>query len=458
MKGSAERKQGLMQRHIRPELVMCLGFLMLIILGGVLLSLPASSASGRSIGFGNGLFTATSAVCVTGLIVMDTGTTFSLIGQIVLLILMQAGGLGFMVFATLVMVALGRRITLRDRMLMRESLNTSTLSGLVRLSCWYGLLALVIEVLGAVLLSIRFVPMFGWGKGLWFSVWHAVSAFCNAGFDLFGNFSSLTGFANDPLVLLTIALMIILGGTGFAVISEMLEHRLRWRKFSLHARLALLMTLALLLVGTLGMLLLEWENEGTLGGIDNGFDKVVNAFFQSVTMRTAGFNSVDLASMTDATKVFSVLLMLVGANPASTGGGLKTTTVAVMLLAVWSVIRGREDTTAMGRRIPESTVRRAIAVVVATLTAFLTGIFLLTIGEAGKTPFIDIVFETASAMATVGVSSAGTPQLSLMSKIVLAPIMYLGRVGTLTLAFALATGQDAHRARMRYPEENVTIG
>lgn len=459
MKGkSADMQQALMQRHIRPELVMCLGFLALILVGGILLSLPAASVSGASVGFGNGIFTATSAVCVTGLVVVDTGTTYSLFGQIVLLLLMQAGGLGFMVFATLVMVALGRRITLRDRMLIRESLNTTTLSGLVRLICWYGLLALEIELLGAIALSTRFVPMYGWSKGLWFSIWHAVSAFCNAGFDLFGGYSSLTAFARDPVVLLTVAFLIILGGTGFAVISEMLDHRLKWRKFSLHARLALSMTLALIVGGTLAIALLEWNNPATLGSVGGGGYRLLNAFFQSVTMRTAGFNTVDLAAMADGTKLLCILMMLIGANPASTGGGVKTTTVAVVMLAVWSVIRGNQDTVIHGRRIPVETVRRAIAVMVVTLLIFLTGTLLLTIGEQGKTDFVDVVFETASAMGTVGVSSAGTPGLSLMSKIVLVPVMYLGRVGTLTLAFGLANRQDERHARLRYPEENVTIG
>lgn len=445
------------QRTIRPERVMCGGFLLLILLGSVLLALPVSTLSGESIGLANGLFTSTSAVCVTGLVVVDTGRTFSLFGRIVLLVLIQTGGLGFMAFATMVMAALGKRITLRDRLLMRESLNTSTLSGLARLILWYGLMALIIEVAGAALLSFRLVPQLGWAQGLWFSLWHAVSAFCNAGFDLFGGFSSLTAYVNDPLVLLTAAGLIVLGSMGFAVMSEVIEQRLRWRWLSLHAKLALVMTGGLLLVGTAAFLLLEWGNPGTLGPL-KAPDKVLNAFFQSVTMRTAGFNSVDLAAMTDGSKLVSVLLMLIGANSASTGGGMKTTTVAVLALAVGSVIRGREETTVMGRRLPRDVIMRALAVVAVTLLVFLTGTLLLAIAEDGRVPFIDLMFETASAMATVGVSSAGTPEMSLMSKIVLVPMMYMGRVGPLTLALALANRQDGRRGRLRYPEESVTIG
>ena len=445
------------QRVFRPERLLCLGFLLLILLGGVLLALPWSASAGASIGLGAGLFTATSAVCVTGLVVVDTGTTFSLFGQLVLLGLIQVGGLGFMVFATMIMAALGRRVTLRDRLLMRESLGATTLTGLVRLTGWYGLMALMLEGAGAALLAVRFVPLYGWGRGLYYSLWHAVSAFCNAGFDLFGGFSSLTGFTHDPLVLVTIAVLIILGGTGFAVISEVMEHRFSWRAFSLHARLVLVMTGGLLLAGTVFIALTEWDNPATLGTVDGWGNRIVNAFFQSVTMRTAGFNSVDLAAMGDGTKLVSSLLMLVGANPASTGGGIKTTTIAVVLLAVWAVIRGREDVTVMGRRIPRELVSRALAVTTVTLLVFLTGTLALTLMENGKVPFIDLVFETASAMATVGVTSAGTPQLSLGSKLVLVPMMYLGRVGPMTMALALASRQG-EKTRLRCPEESVTIG
>ena len=326
-------------RWMRPERVMALGFLALILLGGVLLSLPCAAQNGRSIGLGNGLFTATSAVCVTGLVAVDTGTTFSLFGQLTLLLLIQIGGLGFMAFATLTMVLLGRKIGLRDRMLLRESMNTSGLSGLVRLTRWYLTAALVIEGGGAVLLAIRFVPLLGWGKGVYFSIFHAVSAFCNAGFDLFGHFSSLTAFQNEPLVLLTISALIVLGGTGFAVLGEVTRQRFQWRELSLHSRLVLGMTGVLLLMGMTFFCLTEWRNPATLGGISGAGNKLVNALMQSTTMRTAGFNSVDLASMRQSSKLMSIILMFIGASPASTGGGVKTTTVAVLALTVWSVTR-----------------------------------------------------------------------------------------------------------------------
>lgn len=449
-------KEKLLKRSIQPEQVMAAGFLLLILIGGLLLALPVATQSGESIGLGAGMFTSTSAVCVTGLVVVDTGTTFSLFGQLVLLALIQIGGLGFMIFATLAMIALGRHITLRDRMLIRESLNTTTLSGLLKLTRWYGLLALLIELIGAALLATRFVPAFGWGRGLYFSLWHAVSAFCNAGFDLFGGYASLTGWRSDPVVLLTIGLLIVLGGLGFSVISETLQYR-SWRKLSLHARIVLVMTGLLLAVGALFYLLAESGNPATLGALPPA-EQALNAFFQSVTMRTAGFNSIDLAAMTDASKLVSVLLMFVGASPASTGGGVKTTTAAVLLLIVISVIRGDDDVNVMGRRLASGLMRRALAVLFISMGLMLGCTLALTLAENGGVPLIDLMFESASAVATVGVSSAGTPTLTLTSQIVLVPMMFFGRVGPLTLAIALARRQDRHQNSYHYPEESIAIG
>lgn len=453
-----ETEGSLLHRVIRPERVMALGFLLVILIGGVLLSLPAASADGVSIGIGNGLFTATSAVCVTGLITVDTGTAFSLFGQIVLVCLFQIGGLGFMIFTTLIMAALGRRITLQDRMLIRESMNASTLSGLVQLTGWYGLLAVGIEGLGAMVLATRFVPLFGWGKGLWFSLWHAVSAFCNAGFDLFGGFSSLTIFAEEPVVLLTIAALIILGGIGFAVMLDVLHSRFRYSAFTLHTRIALTMTAVLLAAGTAFFALVEWHNPQTVGALDNPGSKLLNAFFQSVTMRTAGFNSVSLDAMHDSSKLMSVLLMFVGASSASTGGGVKVTTVAVLLLAVLSVLRGEEDINAAKRRLPAALVRRALAIMLFYVIILLAGTIAISLIEGDGYDLVDLLFESISALATVGVSSVGTPNLHPASQFVLVPMMYIGRVGPLTMALALASRQGKGRAKIRYPEETITIG
>ena len=435
------------QRERRPEGMLVLGFLAVILLGTVLLSLPVASSDGQSIGLFNSLFTATSAVCVTGLVAVDTGTRFSFFGQVILLILIQVGGLGFMVFATRVMVLLGRRISIKDRMLIRESMNGSSLSNLGAISRVYLLLAFGIEAIGALLLSIRFIPMFGPPRGLWYAIFHAVSAFCNAGFDLFGHFSSLTAFANDPLVLLTIAALIVLGGLGFGVILEATRHREGFRGLSLHTRIVVILTPLLLAGGTIFYLLAE-----------HGRLNALNAFFQSVTMRTAGFNSVDLSAFTDGSKLFSCLLMIIGASPASTGGGIKTTTTAVLVLLIISTVKGESEVNVARRRLSAETVRRALVVVALFLTMLSFGTLTITIIEKGRFSLADILFECSSAMATVGVSSLGTPNLLPAGRVMLLPMMFLGRVGPLTLAIAVARRQGKIRGLSKYPEEKIMIG
>ena len=444
---SVPRRLEELKRDPRPEEWLVFGFMSIILLGSLLLALPISTKDGQSIGFFDSLFTATSAVCVTGLVAVDTGTTFSLFGQVVLLTLIQVGGLGFMVFATRVMMMLGRRISIKNRMLIRESMNGASLSNLGSVARRYLLLALGIEAVGAALLAIRFIPMYGLRRGLWFAVFHAVSAFCNAGFDLFGRFSSLTGFYTDALTLLTVSALIVLGGLGFSVILEVLLNRHGLKNLSLHTRIVLTFTMALLLAGTVFYMLVE-----------NGRLDILNAFFQSVTMRTAGFNSVELSSLTDGSKVFSSLLMMIGASPASTGGGMKTTTVAVVTLLIFSVVKGENEVNAARRRISADTVRRALAVVTLFLTMVMLGTLSLSIIENGRFSLADILFECSSAMGTVGVSAIGTPNLHPVSRAVLLPMMFLGRVGPLTLAIAVARRQGKARNLSKYPEEKIMIG
>ena len=439
------------------ESILALGFLAVILLGTVLLALPAASVNGQSIGLFDSLFTSTSAVCVTGLVAVDTGTTFSLFGQIVLLALIQIGGLGFMVFATMIMVMLGRKISIRGRMLIRESMNGASLSDLGTLARLYLLLALGIELTGMIVLAFRFVPLLGWKHGLWMALFHAVSAFCNAGFDLFGNYASLTAFSKDPLVLLTIAVLIILGGLGFSVILETLRNRQGFRNLSLHTRIVLMTTALLLLAGTVFYWLAERTNPETLAGYGEG-EKLLNGFFQSVTMRTAGFNSFDLSCFRDGSKLFSSLLMMIGASPASTGGGIKTTTMAVLALLMLSVIRGENEVNVARRRLSGDIIRRALAVAVLFLTTLLTGTLIITFIENGRFPLEDILFEASSAMGTVGVSAIGTPNLSPAGRAVLLPMMFLGRVGPLTLAVAVAKRQGGIKPVMKYPEERIMIG
>lgn len=451
-------KSVLARRPVKPERFLSLGFLALIVVGGLLLALPVSAAGGRSIGLRGGLFTATSAVCVTGLSIIDVGAQLSGFGQAVLLILIQVGGMGFMVFATLIMVALGKRITLKERVLLRDSMNQTTLAGMVRLTLVFFLMALVIEIAGALLLMTRLIPRYGATQGVWMSVFTAISAFCNAGFDLFGGYRSLLDFQGDPVVLFTLAALIMLGGLGFPVIMECLH--LKLRRVSLHTKLVLSITAALLLAGTAAVALLEWRNPLTLDNGMSTWQKFMNSFFQSVTFRTAGFASLDQASLSDSSKLIGSLLMFVGASPASTGGGVKTTTVAILFLVVGSVVRGRERICAFGREIAADTARRAMTIVMIGLFLVLGIVCALSVLERNSGfALIDLFFEATSAFSTTGLSSVGTPALRPVSQWLLMPLMYLGRVGPLTLALALANRMDSSRLnRVRYPEENVMIG
>ena len=450
------RKSEGRERCYCAEGLLAAGFLAVILVGTALLALPAATRSGQSIGLFDSLFTATSAVCVTGLVAVDTGATFSPFGQAVLLALIQVGGLGFMMFANMIMVMLGRKITLRGRMLIRESMSSASLSDLSGLAKLYLFLALGIELAGACVLAIRFVPMFGFKRGLWMALFHAVSAFCNAGFDLFGRFQSLTAFAGDPLVLLTVAVLIILGGLGFSVVLEVLRNRQGFRNLSLHARIVLLSTLLLLVTGTLFFLLIEGSNAGTLAGQSAG-GKVLNAFFQSVTLRTAGFNTVDQALLKDSSKLLGSLMMAVGASPASTGGGMKTTTVAVLFFLMLGVVKGEKEVNVARRRISDDTVRRTLAVAALFMTALIAGTLIIATIEDGRFPLADIVYEAASAMGTVGVSAIGTPNLHAASRAALIPMMFLGRVGPLTLAIAVARRQGRSHRLSRFPEEKIMI-
>ena len=392
---------------------------------------------------------------------MDTADSYTFFGRLIIIMLIQIGGLGFMVFATLVMIALGKRISLRNRVLIRESLNTNSLAGLVRLSKWYSFLALSIELIGALVLSIRFVPMFGWAKGLWYSAFHAISAFCNAGFDLFGGYRSLADFQHDPLVLTTIALLIIMGGLGFSVINDTMHNHFHFHKLQLHTKIVLSVTGILLVVGTLLMLLLEWDNPGTLGNpMLNVWDRIMNAFFQSTTFRTAGFASLNQAALTDSAKMVGILLMFIGASPASTGGGVKTTTMSVVFLLVLSVVRGRDTVGIFGKKLPPNTVKRAITIVVISMSLVLIASCALSISErnSGKS-MVDLIFEVTSAFATVGLSATGTQTLGHFSQLLLLPLMYFGRVGPLTLAFALASRMENNpKNRIHYPEDKIMIG
>ncbi|MBV1819930.1 TrkH family potassium uptake protein [Anaerosalibacter bizertensis] len=445
-------KRKLRQLMLNPPRVLALGFAGLILIGAILLNLPIASKSGESIGFINALFTSASSVCVTGLVVVNTGEYWSLFGQIVIICLIQMGGLGFMTLATLVALILGKKITLKERLIIKEQLNQETMSGLVKLTRYVIFSTLAIEGLGAFFLSTRFIPRYGFVKGLWFSIFHSISAFCNAGFDITGN--SIVPFKGDIIVNLTIAFLIIIGGLGFSVYIDMSRHK-RFNRLSLHSKLVLMITLILIIVGMILFYLIECNNPGTLKTLSTK-ERILSSFFQSVVTRTAGFNSIDMSKMKDTTTFVMIILMFIGGSPGSTAGGIKTTTFGAILLTTFTVIKGGRNVVAYKKRIPQEIIYRALAI--ASIGLFLVTIIsmILTISEDAN--FLDLLFETTSAFGTVGLSRGVTPDLSNFGKVSIMITMYLGRVGPLTMAFAFAKRQKNSIKNYRYSEGNILVG
>ena len=447
------QKKRTIAEKLTPAHVLALGFAVMITIGALLLSLPCAGAGNKQITFFEALFTSASATCVTGLAVVDTALDFSTFGHVVILLLIQTGGLGFMLFATLIMYFLRRRISLQSRILMRDAMGTEALGGVTHAVLRMGLITLLVEGFGAALLAVQFVPEFGWGQGIWYAVFHAVSAFCNAGFDLFGQYESLLRYQRAYNVQLVIALLIILGGIGYAVMEDVWQKRRRGHRLSLHTKIVLSATLVLLTAGFALFYVLEPQNE-------NGVrQKLMNAFFQSVTTRTAGFSTIDQMQLTDGSKLVSVLLMFIGASPASTGGGVKTTTLALLLLAASATVKGQQDVRAFKRTLPVTLVRTAICILLVNMSLFILGTLILTVTEAGKgIDIIDLMYETASALSTVGLTSAGTVRFSFGGKLLLMLYMYFGRVGPMTMMLVLAGRHQKENTSLRYPEENLIIG
>lgn len=435
--------------------VICAGFAAVILLGSLLLSLPCAAQAGQRVSWFDALFTSTSAVCVTGLIVRDTGTTFNLFGQLVLMCLIEVGGLGFMTFATMIFRLLGRGISLRERMLIRESMNESGVGGMEELIRWVARSAFAVQFAGALALAVRFIPLFGWTKGAFYALFHAVSAFCNAGFDLFGQYSSLTAYRSDVWINLCVMALIVMGGLGFGVLRD-LANRRKNGYLRLQTRLVLSGYTLLLAFGALFTLAAEWSNPDTLGNLSLS-EKLLAALFQSVTLRTAGFNTISQQALRPATKLVSSLLMLIGAAPASTGGGVKVTTVAVLFMAVRATVRGDSFVIAFRRNISAATVRRALAVLMIALGVVLTDIVVLSLMQP-ELDFMDVVMECASAVGTVGVSAFGTVRLNVAARLMLICTMYLGRIGPMTMALLLAHRQGNHRSIINYPDGQIMIG
>lgn len=437
--------------------IIAAAFAVIILLGTALLMLPAASRSGSSCGFLPALFTATSATCVTGLTPFDTWTQWSGLGQTVLLCLIEIGGLGFMSAATLVVFVLRRRIGLRQRLVMAQALSLNEIDGVVRLQKTVLVGSLSMEALGAAILTCRFWPEYGFFRALRWGVFHSVSAFCNAGFDIFGVLkpgSSLMEFQSDPLVLLTISALVVIGGLGFLVWEEIGTHRFVFGKYSVYAKLVLVTTGCLLLTGWGLTLLLEWNNPLTLGSMSWG-DKLLNGFFQSVTLRTAGFAAMDQGSLTDAGKAVSMGLMLIGGSSGSTAGGLKTVTFVVLLLFIRARARGRSTVCAFKRTIPQSQVLDAMTIAaIMILLGFFGGAF---VSATSAVSFTDALFEAISALGTVGLTAGITGSLTVPSQILIILYMYFGRVGVLTISLGFLMGDRAEE-RFQYAQTSLLIG
>ncbi len=432
-------------------------FLLTILLGTVLLMLPAASKGGESCGLMTASFTATSTVCVTGLSLTDSYTQWSPFGQAVLLLLIQIGGLGYMTIISVFFFLLRRKIGLRERLILQQSMALNELDGVVQLLKLVLSGTFLIEGIGALILTIRFSGRLPFGTALWYGVFHAVSAYCNAGFDLMGRFSpgsSLTLFAEDPTVNITVMLLIVLGGLGFFVWNDLLIHRFRWRRLSVHTKLVLIMSAILVFGGALILLPLEWGNPATLGPMSPG-KKLLAALFQSVTTRTAGFFAVDQGGLTGSGKLVSVLLMLVGGSSGSTAGGVKTVTVALLFLMAFRVLRNHREIEVFGRRIPQEQVNNACAIVLLVTLLALTGGVILSATNA--LPLSDALYEAMSAICTVGLSTGITPELNTGSKLLLMLYMFFGRVGVMTISFAFMTKSPPDNT-ITHPETRVLVG
>jgi len=442
--------------QLAPTQIIALTFALIILLGAVLLSLPAASRSGVSCGFRPALFTATSATCVTGLVLYDTWTQWSAFGQVVIISLIEIGGLGFMSAASLFVFLFRRKVGLKQRMLMAQALSVEEMSGVVQLQKWVLAGSLSIQLVGALVLMLHFLPRYGVKTAAIWGVFHSISAFCNAGFDILGSVNpgaSMITFHDDPVVLITLMALVVIGGLGFFVWDEMARLH-SFKKFSVYTKLVLITTAVLIVGGAALILLLEWNNPATLGTMPWG-QKVLNSFFQSVTLRTAGFASVDQGLLTDSGKAVSIVLMLIGGSSGSTAGGLKTVTFVVLLLFLWARARGRSTVQVFHRTIPGGKVMDAMTI--AGIVVVLAFAGATVICATSPISFTDSLYEAVSALATVGLTTGVTASLSVPAQFLIIVFMYFGRVGILTISLGFLMGDQAEE-RFRYAYTNLLIG
>lgn len=434
--------------------ILVVGFLSFILVGALLLMLPFSSKTEGSISFLTALFTATSATCVTGLTVVNVSETYTFFGQFVIMLLIQLGGIGFMTVASAIYIMVGKT-TLRTRLQMKEDLQQKGLSNLKGLTLRVIVIALISEGIGAVLLTIGFSKYYNFGDALWRGVFHSVSAYCNAGFDLITlGEGSMTAFADNPLILLTISALIIVGGLGFLVFTDIAANK-KWSRLSLHTKVVLIVTSVLLTFGTVSFMFAEYNNPDTIGNMSFG-NKLLNSFFQSTTTRTAGFNSFSMAKMTSLSYLLSMMLMFVGASPSSTGGGIKTTTLFVLLSATYTVICRKKDTIVDKHEINKLTVYKACTTLFLAIVVMVVSLSIMIIAEGADANIIDLLFEQISAYATVGLSTGITAGLSVASKLVLILNMFVGRVGVLSFFLTFAKTNSVE-SKIKYLDANIRL-
>ncbi|MFD0961777.1 TrkH family potassium uptake protein [Paenibacillus chungangensis] len=435
-----------------PQLIM-LVFFILSWIGAILLSMPFSSSDGQSIGLINALFTSVSAVCVNGLVVVDTGAAFSMTGQIIIMILIQIGGIGFMTLGVMVAIVLGKKIGLKQRLIIQQTTQSTSAQGLVKLSLYMVLIVFAFESVATIILTWRWSDDMGFGQAVYYGLFHSVSAFNNAGFALWSD--SLSSHVGDPIVNLTVITLFVVGGLGYIVVVDIFRKR-SWRKLSLHSKVVLLASAILTVIGFLLIFLLESWNSATFGDLTVG-ERIYASIFQSLTPRSAGFNTIDIGSMLTASQFLIIILMFIGAASGGTGGGIKTNTVVVLVLATINTFKGGGQIHAFERKIAQETVMRALAVIVTSLTAVLCVALLLTVTEdLLEDHFLEVLFEATSAFSTTGLSMGLTGELSSIGKVIVTVTMFLGRLGPLTLAFALS--QRKQTSKIGYPEDNILIG
>ncbi len=438
---------------VSPARIIVSSFVLIIFTGACLLNLPIASNDGNSIGFLDAFFTATSATCVTGLVVADTLTQWTLFGQIVILTMIQIGALGIVTLATFFSVLLGKKISMKEKILAQESISDYSFSDVVKMIKSVITITACVELIGVILLSTRFIPQFG-PRGIYLAVFHAISAFCNAGFDLMGNYQSLTQFNSDPVVMYTITLLVVTGGLGFIVWKDLAEYR-KTRILYLHTKLVLIISASLIVFGSVFFFISEYSNPFTMEPL-TFWGKLNAAIFQSVTCRTAGFNTLALNQMDEISKIVTILLMFIGAAPGSTGGGIKVTTFGILVMAILSNILGNEDTIVLKRRVSQVVVNKALAIV--GLSMVLIFIMTTIIVSVEKAAFINVLYEITSAFGTVGLTTGLTQHLHSISKILLIFTMFLGRVGPLSFAVAIAMRENKKLQNAVYPEGKIMVG